>query len=105
MIYATLLKPFLSILLLVCALSPSVYAINDGPQPIGNVLGRTLHKPIRCDKKVATNARIKLHYTARQWNTEEFYENTYDRGEPLSYKIGSDKLMKGRQENKIGWGY
>ncbi|SAM09090.1 hypothetical protein [Absidia glauca] len=96
--YSILLKPLLSTLAVLCVFSISVQAIDDGPPPTGNVLGRTLHQPIKCDKRVATNARIKLHYTARQWNSEEFYENTYDKGEPLSYKLGSDKLMKGLEQ-------
>ncbi|KAI8099188.1 uncharacterized protein BX664DRAFT_320608 [Halteromyces radiatus] len=78
-------------------------AIDDGPYPpAGNVLGRTLHKPAKCDRKFGINARIKLHYTARKWNTETHFYNSYDTGTPLSYKIGSDKLLKGMEQGLQG---
>ncbi|ORZ04629.1 hypothetical protein BCR42DRAFT_429093 [Absidia repens] len=93
-----ILRHILLVVALLFVFVQTSHAIDDGEPPVGNVLGRTLHKPIKCDKKVATNARIKLHYTARQWNKEEFFEDTYKSGTPLSYKLGSDKLMKGLEQ-------
>ncbi|CAO3593875.1 unnamed protein product [Absidia cylindrospora] len=93
-----ILRHILLVVTLIFVFVQTSHAIDNGEPPVGGVLGRTLHKPIKCNKQVATNARIKLHYTARQWNTEEFFENTYDSGTPMSYTLGSDKMMKGLEQ-------
>lgn len=43
--YSNLLKPFLSILAVLCVSSISVQAIDDGSPPTGNVLGRKCEHP------------------------------------------------------------
>lgn len=47
-----------------------------------------MRKPETCGYKVASNSEVTLHYRARAWGEEEFYENTYGDGEPLKYKLG-----------------
>lgn len=46
-----------------------------------------LRKPEQCRQTVINNSNIKLHYRARVWGSEEFYENTYT-GEPQEFKLG-----------------
>ncbi|KAI9303357.1 hypothetical protein BJ944DRAFT_268559 [Cunninghamella echinulata] len=89
----------ISILLL--AFTKYNYALDDGIPPTGNsVLGRTIHKPTKC-VQASTNARIELHYTARQWNTETYFENTYETG-VQKYTFGYDKMMKGLEQGIQG---
>ncbi|ORX56711.1 hypothetical protein DM01DRAFT_244975, partial [Hesseltinella vesiculosa] len=55
-------------------------------------------KPRNCYNKVGKNDRIQLHYTARQWNAETEFFNSYEMSGPLSFKLGADKLMKGLEQ-------
>ncbi|CAO3651841.1 unnamed protein product [Cunninghamella echinulata] len=97
--YSTTIIYIFSILLL--TFTKYNYALDDGIPPTGNnVLGKTIHKPTKCIQ-VSTNARIELHYTARQWNTETYFENTYETG-VQQYIFGYDKMMKGLEQGIQG---
>lgn len=41
-----------------------------------------------CKQKVSSNSKVKLHYRARVWGSNEFYESTYLSEKPNSYKLG-----------------
>ncbi|KAI8371923.1 hypothetical protein BD560DRAFT_395848 [Blakeslea trispora] len=80
-----------------------VYAKNteqDLEQPT-KLLGGVIRQSEACKQKVINNAKVKLHYRARAWGNEEFYENTY-LGEPIQYKLGRDKIMKGLEQGIDG---
>ncbi|CAO3651456.1 unnamed protein product [Cunninghamella blakesleeana] len=92
---------FYTISIILLAFTKYSNAIDDGQPPTGkSVLGRIIHKPVKCIQ-VSTNARIEVHYTARQWNTEEFFENTYETG-VQKYIFGYDKMIKGLEQGIQG---
>ncbi|KAI8059435.1 uncharacterized protein B0P05DRAFT_558686 [Gilbertella persicaria] len=65
------------------------------------LLGGVLRRPEKCKQKVGSNARVKLHYRARAWGNEEFYENTFSE-QPVQFKLGRDKIMKGLEQGIDG---
>ncbi|KAI8984101.1 hypothetical protein BDF20DRAFT_816623 [Mycotypha africana] len=50
--------------------------------------GGILRKSENCKHKVSGNSKVKLHYRARVWGSDEFYDNTYLANEPLQFKLG-----------------
>ncbi|KAG1049425.1 hypothetical protein G6F46_007324 [Rhizopus delemar] len=58
------------------------------------LLGGVLHKPEKCGFKADTSSTVKLHYRARAWGQDTFFENTYQREAPLEFKLGKRKLVK-----------
>ncbi|KAF7721216.1 FK506-binding protein 2A [Apophysomyces ossiformis] len=93
-------KDLLLKLFVLLALVTVSLAQDDGPPPT-RLLGATLKKPTQCSDKVGSNDRLKLHYTAKAWGAKEYFENTYEH-EPVTYKLGRDKLMKGMQQGIKG---
>lgn len=85
------------------ALVAVVYAKTEAEmdQPT-KLLGGILKKPEKCGYKVSSNSEIKLHYRARAWGEDSFYENSFVQGEPLKYKLGRDKIMKGLEQGIHG---
>ncbi|CAO3640620.1 unnamed protein product [Mucor hiemalis] len=85
------------------ALVALVYANTEAEmdQPT-KLLGGILRKPEKCGYKVSSNSEIKLHYRARVWGEESFYENSFIEGEPLKFKLGRDKMMKGFEQGIHG---
>ncbi|KAG0163526.1 Peptidyl-prolyl cis-trans isomerase fpr2 [Apophysomyces sp. BC1034] len=77
-----------------------VLAEEEKPQPT-KLMGAVLRKPTECSQKVGSNDRIKLHYTAKVWGEDEYFENTYETN-PLSYKLGKDTIMKGMNQGIKG---
>ncbi|KAI9264749.1 hypothetical protein BY458DRAFT_458121 [Sporodiniella umbellata] len=66
------------------------------------LLGGVLKKPEKCGFKASASSDIKVHYRARAWGQEEFYENTYLREKPLEVTLGKGKLIKGIEEGIDG---
>jgi FK506-binding protein 2 len=52
-----------------------------------NIIG-VIRTSDNCKQKVTSNSKVKLHYRARVWGSEEFYESTYLIEKPHSYKLG-----------------
>ncbi|KAI8875500.1 FKBP-like protein [Backusella circina FSU 941] len=71
-------------------------------EPPTKLLGGVLKKPDYCGNKVSSNAKIQLHYKARVWGEEEYYDNTYNDDKPVQYKLGRDKIMKGLEQGIQG---
>ncbi|KAI9245289.1 FK506-binding protein 2A [Helicostylum pulchrum] len=88
----------------VFVMATTVYALSETnmEQPT-KLLGGILSKPETCGYKVSSNSEITVHYRARVWGEEEFYENTYlGNGTPLKFKLGRDKIMKGLEQGIHG---
>lgn len=47
-----------------------------------------IRKPEKCVSSVSKNSRVTLHYRARVWGNEEYYESTFS-SEPHTYKLGN----------------
>ncbi|KAI7903612.1 uncharacterized protein BX663DRAFT_507087 [Cokeromyces recurvatus] len=65
------------------------------------LLGAIIRKPKICKQKVSSVSTVKLHYRARAWGVEDYYENTYG-GEPYTFTIGKDTMLKGLKEGISG---
>ncbi|CAO3695229.1 unnamed protein product [Rhizopus stolonifer] len=66
------------------------------------LLGGILSKPDKCGFKASSTSNIKIHYRARAWGNEDFFENTYMRDSPLQLTLGKSKLIEGIQEGVDG---
>ncbi|KAI7878753.1 peptidyl-prolyl cis-trans isomerase, partial [Lichtheimia hyalospora FSU 10163] len=49
-----------------------------------------------CKRTVGSNAKITLHFKARAWGEDEYFEDTYKNNAPLTYKLGK-RLKNGVQ--------
>ncbi|KAI9274703.1 hypothetical protein BDA99DRAFT_498287 [Phascolomyces articulosus] len=56
--------------------------------------GGILKPSENCRTTVSQNARVKMHFIARAWDSEVPFENTYNSG-AYSFKLGRDKIMQG----------
>lgn len=61
-----------------------------------------MSKPDKCGFKASSTSNIKIHYRARAWGNEDFFENTYMRDSPLQLTLGKSKLIEGIQEGVDG---
>lgn len=82
-----------------------------------------MRKPEGCKYKIEGNSEVLLHYRARVWGEERYFEDTYTEGAPVKYKlgmtfkfliyftlpvinlctiIGRDKVMKGLEKGISG---
>ncbi|KAG1156832.1 hypothetical protein G6F37_007246 [Rhizopus arrhizus] len=66
------------------------------------LLGGVLHKPEKCGFKASTSSTVRLHYRARAWGQDTFFENTYQREAPIEFKLGKRKLVKGIEDGIDG---
>ncbi|KAI9365134.1 hypothetical protein BD770DRAFT_439258 [Pilaira anomala] len=73
----------------------------DREQPT-KLLGGILRKPEGCKYKIEGNSEVLLHYRARVWGEERYFEDTYTEGAPVKYKLGRDKVMKGLEKGISG---
>ncbi|OBZ88058.1 hypothetical protein A0J61_03891 [Choanephora cucurbitarum] len=97
------LKVFYKIVAVFLLTTIFVFAKNteEGLEQPTKLLGGIIRQSESCKQKVINNARVKLHYRARAWGNEEFFENTY-LDKPMEYKIGRDKIMKGLEQGIDG---
>lgn len=58
-----------------------------------------LKKSEDCKYKISSNSQVKLHYRARAWGEDEFFENTYIAPEGAhTFKLG--KFLYDREKEK-----
>ncbi|CAO3650307.1 unnamed protein product [Mucor fragilis] len=89
----------ISLFALICVVVANTESELEQPTKL---LGGIIRSSSNCKQKVSGNSKIKLHYRARVWGSEEFYESTYLSEKPHSYKLGRDKLMKGLEQGIHG---
>ncbi|KAI9484114.1 MAG: FK506-binding protein 2A [Benjaminiella poitrasii] len=65
------------------------------------LLGGVLKKSKDCKQKVSSVSTVKLHYRARAWGADDYYESTYE-GEAHKYTLGKDKMIKGLEQGISG---
>ncbi|CDS09383.1 hypothetical protein LRAMOSA10743 [Lichtheimia ramosa] len=85
---------------IVCLLL-SVLAFASEEQPT-TLKGAILRPSENCKRTVGSNAKIKIHYKARAWGEDEYFEDTYKNNQPLTYKLGRDKMMDGLKNGVQG---
>ncbi|KAI7860865.1 hypothetical protein BDC45DRAFT_7433 [Circinella umbellata] len=84
-------------LLLLCYITCCLlfsHTLGQEQQQSTTLRGDILKSSEKCRTKVSQNSRIKMHFTARVWDVEEPFEDTYS-SKPLSLKLGRDKMMEG----------
>ncbi|KAI9493643.1 hypothetical protein BDB00DRAFT_821913 [Zychaea mexicana] len=97
--WKSLLSCYLACFLLLCQV---VQAQEEGQQQPTTLKGGILKPSDTCRTTVSQNARVKMHFIARAWDTEAPFENTYSDNKPLSFKLGRDKLMDGLEKGIQG---
>ncbi|KAI9280024.1 FK506-binding protein 2A [Sporodiniella umbellata] len=61
-----------------------------------------ISRPDKCGYKASSTSHVKMHYRSRVWGTDEYFENTYLKNEPLDYKLGNGNLLKGIEDGVHG---
>ena len=86
---------FLSLLALTLAKLPTENLPSDTPLRIG-----IKHRPESCEKKTKNGDRIFMNYRGRLVDGKEF-DNSYDRGKPLDFVLGSGQVIKGWDQGLV----
>ncbi|CAO0790588.1 unnamed protein product [Mucor circinelloides] len=95
----SMIYKLISLFALICLVMANTESELEQPTKL---LGGIIRSSTNCKQKVSGNSKVKLHYRARVWGSEEFYESTYLSEKPHSYKLGRDKLMKGLEQGILG---
>ena len=91
------------LLLLVIALFASLVNVHHCAKydNIKNLQVGIKHRPETCDRKVKDGDTIKVHYTGKLTNGEEF-DSSIPRGEPFSFRVGAGMVIKGWDSGLLG---
>ncbi|OBA15241.1 uncharacterized protein OGAPODRAFT_40583, partial [Ogataea polymorpha] len=56
-----------------------------------------LHRvpPEECTKKTAPGDQVKMHYTGRLFDTQEVFDSSVERDQPLKFVLGVGHVIKG----------
>ncbi|ESX01386.1 hypothetical protein KL918_004250 [Ogataea parapolymorpha] len=56
-----------------------------------------LHRvpPEECTKKTAPGDHVKMHYTGRLFDTQEVFDSSVERDQPLKFVLGVGHVIKG----------
>lgn len=54
----------------------------------------TTHK-VSCARKTVKGDTVQMHYRGRLQDTGDEFDASYNRGQPLSFKIGAGMVIKG----------
>jgi hypothetical protein len=82
----------ISTLVALLAAALPAFAADDGAAP--SVTIEVLHLPTNCPHKSKKGDTINVHYEGKLEDGSVF-DSSYGRGQPLSFKVGSGKVIKG----------
>jgi len=80
---------FLSSLLALAPLFTLTFAIPDG------LIVENLTPDITCTRKTKSGDSINVHYRGTLASNGEQFDASYDRGQPLSFVVGTGRVIKG----------
>ncbi|KUL82522.1 hypothetical protein ZTR_10631 [Talaromyces verruculosus] len=51
--------------------------------------------PVECNRKTTNGDTVKMHYRGTLADSGKQFDASYDRGTPLSFKLGAGRVIKG----------
>ncbi|KAF3403288.1 hypothetical protein DPV78_004229 [Talaromyces pinophilus] len=51
--------------------------------------------PVECNRKTTNGDTVKMHYRGTLADSGKQFDASYDRGTPLSFKLGTGRVIKG----------
>lgn len=84
---------------LVSAILPLVTSALSAPE-----LGITTTNQVTCARKTVEGDTVQMHYRGRLQGSDEEFDASYNRGSPLSFKVGAGWVIKG-WESRSSAGY
>lgn len=51
--------------------------------------------PVECTRKTANGDNVKMHYRGTLADTGKQFDASYDRGQPLTFALGTGRVIKG----------
>ncbi|PHH60190.1 hypothetical protein CDD81_1970 [Ophiocordyceps australis] len=57
--------------------------------------------PVECDRKTQNGDRVSMHYKGTLASTGEKFDASYDRNQPLTFKLGSGHVIKGWEQGLL----
>ena len=51
--------------------------------------------PVECKRKTTNGDTVKMHYRGTLADSGKQFDASYDRGTPLSFKLGTGRVIKG----------
>lgn len=56
----------------------------------------------KCTNKALVGDTVQVHYTGKLLENDKKFDSSYDRGKPISFKLGSGMVIKGWDEGIVG---
>lgn len=64
-------------------------------QALSSTLGIETTNEVTCTRKTTKGDTVQMHYRGRLQGSDEEFDASYNRGTPLSFKIGTGRVIKG----------
>lgn len=56
----------------------------------------------KCTNKALVGDMVQVHYTGRLLENGEKFDSSYDRGQPISFKLGTGRVIEGWDQGIVG---
>uniref|UniRef100_A0A8H7TMY1 peptidylprolyl isomerase n=1 Tax=Bionectria ochroleuca TaxID=29856 RepID=A0A8H7TMY1_BIOOC len=58
-------------------------------------------RKVKCERKTQKGDQVKMHYHGSLESNGEKFDASYDRGQPLAFKLGTGQVIKGWDEGLL----
>jgi hypothetical protein len=59
-----------------------------------------IKESLACDKKAQAGDTVAVHYTGKLQSTGKVFDSSLERGQPITFELGSGRVIQGSLKNK-----